>query len=172
MFMTWLNKITKARKNPEKSTTTSRSDYYTKDNFYKRVREREAAEKKRREKWKTEIGKMSNNNNYTYGSGIGHLPSNIASGTISTTTSIADAKITIDGVSDGTFTIDTSTMDSVGLDWIYERHSLSISEVEKMCNEYPALEKVWRNFKSVYDMVKQDYEGKKKSGEIDDDIPF
>ena len=81
--------------------------------------------------------------------------------------------ITIDGVSDGTFTIDTSTLDDgVGLDWIYERHSLSISEVEKMCNEYPALEKVWRNFKSVYDMVKQDYQGKKDAGEIDDDIPF
>ena len=81
--------------------------------------------------------------------------------------------ITIDGVSDGTFTIDTSTLDTtVGLDWIYERHSLSISEVEKMCNEYPALEKTWRNFKSMYDMVKQDYQGKKDAGEIDDDIPF
>jgi len=45
-------------------------------------------------------------------------------------------------------------------------------EIEKMCKEYPALEKVWRNFKSVYDMCKQDYEGKKKAGEIDDDIPF
>jgi len=41
-----------------------------------------------------------------------------------------------------------------------------------MCKEYPGLEKVWRNFKSVYDMCKQDYEGKKKAGEIDDDIPF
>jgi len=80
--------------------------------------------------------------------------------------------ITVDGVSDGTFTIDTSTMDTVGLDWVYERHSLSISEVEKMCNEYPALEKTWRNFKSMYDMVKQDYQGKKDAGEIDDDIPF
>ena len=81
--------------------------------------------------------------------------------------------ITFDSsTSDGTFTIDTSTMDTVGLDWIYERHSLSISEVESMCKEYPALEKVWRNFKSVYDMVKQDYEGKKNAGEIDDDIPF
>ena len=81
--------------------------------------------------------------------------------------------ITFDSsTNDGTFTIDTSTMDTVGLDWIYERHSLSISEVESMCKEYPALEKVWRNFKSVYDMVKQDYEGKKNAGEIDDDIPF
>jgi len=41
-----------------------------------------------------------------------------------------------------------------------------------MCKEYPALEKVWRNFKNVYDMCKQDYEGKIKAGEIDDDIPF
>ena len=80
--------------------------------------------------------------------------------------------ITVNGVSDGTFTIDTGTMDTVGLDWVYERHSLSISEVEKMCNEYPALEKTWRNFKSMYDMVKQDYQGKKDAGEIDDDIPF
>ena len=78
--------------------------------------------------------------------------------------------ITVSGGND-TFTIDT-TASAVGLDWIYERHSLSISEVEKMCNEYPALEKTWRNFKSMYDMVKQDYQGKKDAGEIDDDIPF
>lgn len=45
-------------------------------------------------------------------------------------------------------------------------------EVENMCKHYPALEKAWRNFKNVYDMVKQDYEGKKNAGEIDDDIPF
>ena len=82
-------------------TTTSRSDYYTEDNFFKRVREREAAEKKRREKWKTEIGKMSNNNNYTYGSGIGHLPSNITS-----TTRLGDSKVTIDGGENGIMRVD------------------------------------------------------------------
>ena len=76
------------------------------------------------------------------------------------------------GSNDGTFTIDTNTMDTVDLGWIYDRHTLSVDEVERMCKEYPALEKVWRNFKSVYDMVKQDYKGKKKAGEIDDDIPF
>ena len=82
------------------------------------------------------------------------------------------------GSNDGTVTIDinnitTDTIDigswnlSGGFDGIYP------SEVEKMCKEYPALEKVWRNFKSVYDMVKQDYEGKKKAGEVDEDgIPF
>ena len=89
--------------------------------------------------------------------------------------SVTDIVLTDSNSSNGTFTIDTSTLDGneVGLDWIYERHSLSISEVESMCNEYPALEKVWRNFKSVYDMVKQDYQGKKDAGELDDDdIPF
>ena len=75
------------------------------------------------------------------------------------------------GSNDGTFTIDT-TASAVGLDWVYERHSLSISEVESMCKEYPALEKTWRNFKSMYDMVRQDYQGKKDAGELDDDIPF
>jgi hypothetical protein len=77
---------------------------------------------------------------------------------------------------DGTFTIDASTMDGINIsdyiDRTFANNSIEPSEVERMCNEYPALEKVWRNFKSVYDMVKQDYEGKKKSGEIDDDIPF
>jgi len=74
----------------------------------------------------------------------------------------------------GTFTIDTNTVD-IG-DWQlsgdFGAISINPHEVEKMCKEYPALEKVWRNFKAVYDMVQQDYEGKKKAGEIDDDIPF
>ena len=73
---------------------------------------------------------------------------------------------------DGTFTIDTSTMDTVNIDWLYNNMNIDPNEVERMCKEYPALEKVWRNFKSVYDMVKKDFEGKKKAGEIDDDIPF
>ena len=45
-------------------------------------------------------------------------------------------------------------------------------EVENMCEEYPALSKVWRNFKSVYDMTLQDYKGKKEEGDINDPIPF
>lgn len=76
------------------------------------------------------------------------------------------------GSNDGTFTIDTNTIDPIDISWIYNNMNIDTTEVERMCKEYPALEKVWRNFKSVYDMVKQDYEGKKKAGEIDDDIPF
>ena len=85
--------------------------------------------------------------------------------------SISDITVT---PSDGSFTIDLNdyTTDTIDIDWLTGKLSIDPDEVEKMCKEYPALEKVWRNFKSVYDMVKQDYEGKKKAGEIDDDIPF
>ena len=78
--------------------------------------------------------------------------------------------ITITDPSDGTFTIDTDSVYTG--DWRFSNNSIDPNEVDRMCKEYPALEKVWRNFKSVYDMVKQDYDGKKKAGELDDDIPF
>ena len=87
--------------------------------------------------------------------------------------------VTYTGTNDGTFTIDINdlTSDTIDLsnitsDWKFTNNSIDPNEVDRMCKEYPALEKVWRNFKSVYDMVQQDYEGKKKAGEIDDDIPF
>jgi hypothetical protein len=91
--------------------------------------------------------------------------------------SITDITI---GPSDGTFTIDINdvTTDTIDIgDWQLSGDfgivdNINPSEVEKMCEHYPGLEKVWKNFKAVYDMCKQDYEGKKKAGEIDDDIPF
>ena len=80
---------------------------------------------------------------------------------------------------DGTFTLtsnDTITIDGhnteFNTDWIYNYNQIDPDKVERMCKQYPALEKVWRNFKNVYDMCKQDYEGKKKAGEIDEDLPF
>ena len=82
--------------------------------------------------------------------------------------------VTIGGSNDGTFSIDLSdiTTNTVDLDWVYGETLIKESEVTKMAEHYPALEKAYRNFKSVYDMVKQDWEGKKKAGEVDDDIPF
>ena len=84
------------------------------------------------------------------------------------TASMADSTYTVSGTD--TLTINTD----INSDWIIDTglNNINTSEVERMCKEYPALEKVWRNFKSVYDMVKQDYEGKKKAGEIDDELPF
>ena len=95
----------------------------------------------------------------------------------STTTYWAGDSVTdvvYSGSNDGTYTIDINdvTTDTIDIDWIYNNMNIDPSEVEKMCKEYPSLKKVWRNFKSVYDMVKQDYEGKKKAGEIDDDFSF
>ena len=78
------------------------------------------------------------------------------------------------GSIDSSYTISTG-IDTISLDNIWktaENHKIDPDEVSKMCKEYPALNKVWDNFKAVYDMVKQDYEGKKKAGELDDDIPF
>ena len=73
-------------------------------------------------------------------------------------------------------TITIDSLDTHAIDWtantILGDTRISPQEIERMCEHYPGLEKVWRNFKSVYDMCKQDYEGKKKAGEIDDDIPF
>jgi len=88
---------------------------------------------------------------------------------------VSGEDITIDTsyLNDGTFTINTSEVSYDSHTWnLTGEDGIWPSEVEKMCKQYPALEKVWRNFKSVYDMVQQDYEGKIKAGEIDDDIPF
>jgi len=81
--------------------------------------------------------------------------------------------VVYNGSNAGTFTISSDdTIDISSLSWDFG-NKINPDEVSKMCEHYPALEKVWRNFKSVYDMCKQDYEGKKKAGEIDDDeLPF
>ena len=84
--------------------------------------------------------------------------------------SISD--ITISGINNaisgtgnsGTFTIDTNSVD-----WLYNDTRIDPDEIERMCKEYPALEKTWRNFKATYDLVKQDWKGK-QDGE--DELPF
>jgi hypothetical protein len=86
------------------------------------------------------------------------------------------------GSNDGTFTVDTSTSGTIDIgEWTLSGdfgpidNKINPDKVEKMCKHYPGLEKVWHNFKSVYEMCKQDYEGKIKAGEIDefdDDVPF
>ena len=86
---------------------------------------------------------------------------------------------TLSTLSIGDITFNTTSTDciTIGTDtseFIYNTldNYIDPDEVDRMCKEYPALSKVWRNFKSVYDMTLQDYEGKKKTGEINDEIPF
>ena len=107
----------------------------------------------------------------------GDITINLDSTYGATTTYLSDSTYTLSGdtdtisINDGTFTLDTNSVDWINTIKINDT-SISPEEIERMCEHYPGLEKVWRNFKSVYDMCKQDFEGKKKAGEIDDDIPF
>ena len=59
--------------------------------------------------------------------------------------------------------VDLSTISSVDFNWQFPSDDthFEIAEVEKMCAEYPALAKVYENFKTMYDLVKQDWQGKK-----------
>jgi len=43
----------------------------------------------------------------------------------------------------------------------------SLYRIQAMCEQYPALNKAWENFKTIYKMVDQDYKGN-----FEDDIPF
>ena len=48
-----------------------------------------------------------------------------------------------------------------GKDW--EDVFPDFNRVQEMCKDYPALEKAYENFKTVYKMVEQDWIGKQKS---------
>jgi hypothetical protein len=61
--------------------------------------------------------------------------------------------------------IDTSSF-TINLPEEWVNQFPDFDRVQKMCKEYPALYKVWRNFKSVYDMTLQDYKGKKDEGAL------
>lgn len=90
----------------------------------------------------------------------------------STDTITIDANTIYTGSGSGaTTTFDTSTLTDYTFDTI-ESNLIDPDVVERMCKEYPALEVTYRNFKAVYDLVKQDYAGKKEAGELDDDIVF
>ena len=95
-FKKW---FTKTGKESKTLTKTASFDYR------KNIREREAAEKKRLEKWRTEFKKQRMNNNYTYSSTIGHLPGSITNSTIATT-NLADSAIIINGGPGGSMKVD------------------------------------------------------------------
>lgn len=72
---------------------------------------------------------------------------------------------TVGGITGGAYTFDVG-------DHTFDLNTLDEDEINEMCKEYPALKIVWQNFKTMYDLVKQDYKGKKEAGELDDEIPF
>lgn len=53
--------------------------------------------------------------------------------------------------------------DSIRWDPIeFEDQMPTVAKVEDMCNDYPALEKAYENFKTIYKLVEQDWIGKQK----------
>ena len=132
----------------------------SKRNWMAVIRKREAAEKKRREKWSKELKQKMNttkyNSNYTYSSTIGHLPSStITSGSI--TTSLADAKIRIDGGENGKMQVD-GTLEVQGRDVMKELDEmrdvlLLLKRDVDMEAKYPKL----RELKDAYETQLEKY---------------
>ena len=50
----------------------------------------------------------------------------------------------------------------------FEDQMPTVAKVEDMCNDYPALDKAYENFKTIYKLVEQDWIGRQK----EDDPPF
>ena len=59
-----------------------------------------------------------------------------------------------------TISSDFSTQYEIDFGEEWRTHFPDFREVEKMCKEYPALEKAFENFKTIYEMVKDDYASK------------
>ena len=103
--------------------------------------------------------------------------------TITGTSDIDSSWVSVGDITTSTIDIDSiiSSNDNITFDWdninitstLWQDTLPDVKTVNKMCKEYPALAKAYENFQTVYKLVEQDYEGKKKSGEIDDEnYPF
>jgi hypothetical protein len=111
----------------------------------------------------------------TYGTTTTYMSDSIDIGTITITGPLSDSNYAFDttsmyssAISGTNDTFSISSIDDYNISWP-ESTSINPDEVERMCKEYPALEKTWRNFKATYDLVKQDWKGK-QDGE--DELPF
>ena len=66
--------------------------------------------------------------------------------------------------------IDWNTIGNLTLDRVvFEDYMPDAQNLKKMCEEYPALEKAYENFKTIYKMVHQDWRGKQDD---DEELPF
>jgi hypothetical protein len=67
-----------------------------------------------------------------------------------------------DWISIGDLTTDTIDLNSIIITQPveFEDEMPSVAKIEDMCNDYPALEKAYENFKTIYKMVHQDWQGK------------
>ena len=100
----WIQSVKDRWKTTSPKIEENNSKYTPSKDFMKRVREREAAEKKRKEKWSKELKQSLSTNNYTYNSAYTVSNPNVGLGAISST--ISDSKVTIDGGANGSMRVD------------------------------------------------------------------
>ena len=101
-------------------------------------------------------------------------------GTVNTitidTTTMNDYIVNINDYVVDTIDISSISINDINADWqhisnitfdrvMFEDDMPDPQEIKRMCEEYPALEKVYENFKTVYKMVEQDWRGKQDSDE-------
>jgi hypothetical protein len=94
-----------------------------------------------------------------------------------TTWTNTSSPVTISSEDSGTFTLnlDDYSSSDLDIDTVIAMQKVEFVDVmpelykiNQMCEHYPALQKAFENFKTVYAMVKQDYKGNYE----EEDIPF
>ena len=101
LFTKWFTKTGKE----DKTQTTS----FPSDDFWTHVRKRQDEEREKLNKWRKNLKSMNSKNTYPYSGGAvssGTYSSNYISSNTITTTSLADAKIRIDGGVNGSMQVD------------------------------------------------------------------
>lgn len=151
-FTKWFTKTGAESKTKE---TDSYSKYTPSEDFIERVRERQEAEKVRKEKWSKELEQRMSTNYHTYNTSIGHLPGSTISKIA--TIGMADPKITIDGGENGSMRVDVPLIVN-GRDVIKEldemRDSLLLLKRDvDMEAKYPRL----RELKDEYERALEKY---------------
>lgn len=79
----------------------------------------------------------------------------------------------------GDISVNSYTVDTIDIDWdkisinnitleptMWEDCMPDPQKLKKMCEQYPALEKAYENFKTVYSMVEQDWKGNHDEDEL------
>ena len=94
----------------------------------------------------------------------------------SNTISINNITYSMPDQNSNTVTLDSSFINDTGTEFTYNMPNFdqtefvdvmpSVSHIEEMCDEYPALAKVYEQFKLIYKMTEQDYKGKLKERNI------
>jgi len=84
------------------------------------------------------------------------------------TTTIDDSWISVSDITGDTIDLDSLTI-TLNEPVEFEDNMPDVAKVEDMCNDYPALRKAYENFKTIYKMVHQDWQGKQDD---DEHFPF